>query len=91
MNGGSEIGVLARAPKAAGIWARDPNDWYVEPEWCSRRLFETEAFGGYVWDPACGGGNIVRSAISLGIEANGSDIVDRGFGGVLDFLAPMNL
>jgi hypothetical protein len=33
---------------------RDPNDFYVEPEWCSMRLFEVERFEGRTIDPACG-------------------------------------
>jgi hypothetical protein len=66
----------ARA-KAAHIWDRDPFDWYVEPEWCSRRLFQAEAFGGSILDPACGMGRIVTSACEAGYEAFGSDIVAR--------------
>lgn len=84
-----EVAVDTRVRKRdAHICERHENDYYVEPPWCSRRLFEAEAFGGYVWDPACGGGNIVKSALSCGIEATGSDIADRGFGGVQDFLDP---
>jgi hypothetical protein len=40
------------------LWVRDKHDFYVEPEWVSRRLFEVESFGA-VWDPACGSGRIV--------------------------------
>jgi hypothetical protein len=28
------------------IWERETNEHYVEPEWCSRRLFDEEAFTG---------------------------------------------
>lgn len=59
------------------LWERQTEDWYVEPEWCSERLFELEMFVGDCWDPACGRGNIVRSAIAAGLSAWGSDIVRR--------------
>lgn len=61
------------------LWSRDPHDWYIEPEWCSARLFEAEAFTGRIWDPACGSGRIVVSARDAGLDAIGTDIVDRGF------------
>lgn len=66
----------ARA-KNAKIWERDPDDWYVEPSWVSKRLFETVDFVGKVVDPCCGMGNIVKSALSLGISAEGRDLRDR--------------
>jgi hypothetical protein len=30
------------------IWNRHHTDWYVEPQWCSSRLFETLHFSGQV-------------------------------------------
>jgi hypothetical protein len=59
------------------IWDRHEDDWYVEPEWCSRRLFAEEAFLGEVWDPACGLGRIVRSALDAGYPIRASDVVFR--------------
>ena len=66
-----------RRDKNAGIWTRDPHDWYVEPHWASRRLFEEEVFVGSVTDPACGCGRIVESAIHFGKIGVGYDIVKR--------------
>lgn len=63
--------------KNAHLWKRHPEDWYVEPEWCSRRLFEVEPFVGRVFDPSCGLGRIVESARSKGLVAHGHDIVAR--------------
>lgn len=63
--------------KDAQIWARHPEDWYVEPEWCSRRLFDVEPFEGSIYDPACGSGRIVNSALLSGLNADGGDIVKR--------------
>jgi hypothetical protein len=47
-------GELGRRDKAAGIWARDAHDFYCEPAWTSKRLFEEEEFVGSITDPACG-------------------------------------
>lgn len=52
---------IGRTAKDAGIWARHPEDYYVEPDWCSERLFQTVNFEGTVVDPACGSGRIVRA------------------------------
>lgn len=62
------------------LWERDEHDWYVEPEWCSQRLFEREIFLGDVTDPACGMGRIVLAAREVGLAAGGMDLIDRGYG-----------
>jgi hypothetical protein len=67
----------ARRDKAGGIWARDPNDWYIEPAWTSKRLFESENFDGAICDPACGIGTIVISARAAGFASVGYDVVHR--------------
>ena len=55
------------------------DEHYVEPLWCSERLFQEEKFTGQVYDPACGFGRIVLSAHKAGHTAYGSDITDRGW------------
>jgi hypothetical protein len=74
----TEIPAGSLRKKEANVWARDPHDYYVEPEFCSRRLFELEKFEGNIVDPACGSGRIVRAAIDAGYDARGYDIVKRG-------------
>jgi hypothetical protein len=71
---------LLRGPlrkRESSLWAREANDWYVEPSWCSLRLFEAEPFRGGICDPACGAGNIVRSALAHGFTVEASDLVRR--------------
>jgi len=72
------------------IWERQEHEHYVEPEWCSQRLFDVEKFNGAIWDPACGFGRIPIAAINAGYTAAGTDIIDRGyeqaFKGIFDFL-----
>lgn len=68
--------------KQAHLWDRDPLDWYVEPAWCSERLFAAEEFTGQVWDPCAGTGRIVVAGRKAGLDAHGSDIDPRGFDSV---------
>lgn len=63
----------------AHVWEREANEHYVEPAWCSKRLFEDEDFKGGVYDPCCGFGTIVISALKHGLNGYGSDLVDRGW------------
>lgn len=65
--------------RESSLWVREANDWYREPPWCSERLFVEEKFEGRICDPAAGGGNIIRSAASAGLDTIAFDIVDRGF------------
>ena len=79
----------AATPKKANLWKRDELDWYVEPIRATEALLRRELFDGPVWDPAAGGGNIVRALLAAGYKAIGSDVVDRGspaFVGHRDFL-----
>jgi hypothetical protein len=79
------------APTAinAHAWHREANEHYVEPFWCSKRLFEEEDFKPGIWDPCCGFGRICTSATEAGLYAIGTDIINRGyseFAGLHDFL-----
>jgi hypothetical protein len=39
------------------IFEKEARELYIEPAWCSRRLFEVEHFGDVgIHDPACGWG-----------------------------------
>ena len=64
--------------RAAHIFPKATDGFYVEPSWVSRRLFEVEDFSGQIiYDPACGWGTILKAAIAAGYGAIGSDIIDR--------------
>lgn len=64
--------------KDAHLWARDPDDWYVEPAWCDDALFASEKFEGPIVDPCCGLGRILDAAWRAGYPTVGYDIKDRG-------------
>lgn len=71
---------LAEARKLdAHIWQREQHEHYVEPEWVSRRLLETEVFHGAIDDPCCGFGTIPKAAESLMFSVTSGDIVYRGY------------
>jgi hypothetical protein len=61
-------------------YAYEDDGWYVEPAWFADAIFAVEDFFGSVWDPFCGEGTIPKAATARGIQAFGSDIVDRGYG-----------
>jgi len=64
-------------PRNSHVWDRQATDWYVEPEWCSERLFDEEEFDGAIHDPAAGMGRIVMAAHKHGYSAIGTDIHPR--------------
>ena len=83
-----------KRPEASHIWQREEHEHYVEPEWCSTRLFVHEIFEGVIWDPCCGFGRIPKAAEAAGYEVMASDIVDRGhkpMTGQFDFLTVPNV
>jgi hypothetical protein len=66
-------------PRRAHIFEGAEREHYVEPIWCSARLFEAEDFGGpgaRLLDPSCGWGRILRSGADAGYEMHGANIVD---------------
>lgn len=67
----------APAAKQAHTWERDPLDWYVEPTAVTTALARVERLGGRIWDPCCGGGNIVTALREAGHSAYGTDVVRR--------------
>jgi hypothetical protein len=70
--------------RAAHIWEQDPHGFYIEPHWCSERLFQVEHFTGTMLDPCAGSGRIVTAARSAGYNrVYAGDIVRRSF--QLDF------
>jgi hypothetical protein len=62
------------------IFERAAHDLYVEPSWCSARLFAVEQFPGVIWDGCCGSGTIPEAATAAGLASYASDIADHGYG-----------
>jgi len=66
-------------PLVAHIWRKEKNGFYVDPQWCSERLYEDEPFVGSQWDPFCGIGRCSDAARRCGYKTYATDIVDRGY------------
>lgn len=60
------------------------NDFYATPEESTRALLAVEEIVYPAWEPACGQGHIAR--LLDGGDVLASDLVDRGYGKVQDFL-----
>jgi hypothetical protein len=59
-------------------WERAPYDWYRESPRVVEQLMHGVDFGNdLIWDPCCGGGNVLDVAKRYGHPTFGSDIVDR--------------
>jgi hypothetical protein len=69
--------LVGATAKRSHIFKKEKHGHYVEPAWCSRRLFEVEKFKGPIYDPACGWGTILEESMIAGYAAPlASDIVD---------------
>lgn len=79
--------------KTLSGYDRQEHDWNVEPEAATMALLAAESFRGNIYDPACGGGNVVQACQTMGYRAVGSDLIRRvpegtpWFVGVRDFVA----
>jgi hypothetical protein len=84
-----QIVAFGKRPKLTHIFAKEKHFHYVEPEWCSVRLFTTEQFPGTIWDPFAGWGRVVKAARAAGYATWATDIMNHGYplDAVEDFLA----
>ncbi|HXO68656.1 MAG TPA: hypothetical protein VN838_06815 [Bradyrhizobium sp.] len=89
----SMASVSTRTAKQTRARVQDPLHFYQEPKAVTEKLID-RAFGGVgrrhlvIHDPCCGEGNIPKTFQAAGFnQAWGSDIADRGYGVVHDFLS----
>lgn len=86
----SQRAAVVLDPDAAG---GDPNDYFPTPPWAARAggeligQLDPGALRGTCWEPACGGGHMAHGLADYFGSVTGSDLIDRGHGEVLDFLA----
>lgn len=73
------MSIVESTPINAHRFARPNHDHFVEPHWCSERLFVEEKFEGPIWDPACGFGRIPDAANRAGLQSIGTDLMNRGW------------
>lgn len=65
---------------------REQNDYYATEPRVVDELFKVEEFNYPIWECACGEGHLSKRMIELGKEVYSSDLIDRGYGDVLNFL-----
>jgi hypothetical protein len=71
---------------------RELNDFYATEPRAIELLLDMEAFGGDVWEPACGEGHLSKVLESRGYSVKSTDLIDRGYGAAgQDFLAIDNI
>jgi len=67
---------------------REKNDFYAtDPMAINKLMAACDFFPDHVWECACGKGHLSERLKDLGFEVTSSDIIDRGYGYVQDFLA----
>jgi hypothetical protein len=71
--------ITDKRPLAAHVWPKDEHGFYVEPAWCSTRLFEVESFVGPISEVCCGFGNAAEAAFAAGYLVIATDLIDRGY------------
>lgn len=62
-------------------------DFYPTPEWGTQALLKYVSFDGPILEPCCGDGAMAEVLKAAGHPVLASDIVDRGYGDVCDFLS----
>ena len=65
---------------------RFENDFYATPLDAIEDLIKYEKFEGKIWECSCGDGAISEPLIKAGYDVYSSDLIDRGYGDVKDFL-----
>lgn len=66
---------------------REPNDYYATEPKAAELLLEVEEFYPFIWECACGEGHLAEVFKAHGYYVDTSDIVDRGYGRICDFLS----
>lgn len=65
---------------------REENDYYATHPSAVYPLLEVEDFTPTVLEPACGEGHMAKAIRECGYHVIASDVIDRGYGDVSDFL-----
>jgi hypothetical protein len=74
--------------RAAPVYDRPDDDWYVDPVWCTELLIQNERFPGAIWDPCAGGGNIGKAFDAAGRQILSTDAYPKAkWIGKQDFMA----
>lgn len=67
-------------------YERAESDFYATAPRAIDALFAKEEFAPKIWECACGEGHLSKRMVELGKEVISTDLVDRGYGELMDFL-----
>ena len=70
---------------------RETHDYYATDPKAVELLLAEEKFSPLIWEPACGEGHISKVLSAHGYKVISTDLIDRGFGKVWDFLENGNI
>lgn len=80
--------MLSKPPMVHNREDRPASDFYATPEAVTEALMVRERFGGVVWEPACGAGDMSRVIERHGYTVRSTDLFDHGYGAAgVDFTA----
>lgn len=65
---------------------REMNDYYATEPKAAHLLMEVEQFSTLIWECACGEGHLAKEFVAAGYNVYATDLVDRGYGYIQDFL-----
>lgn len=66
---------------------REENDYYATEPLATEMLLQLEQFSPFIWECACGGGHISEVLKQHAYFVYSSDLINRGYGKVQDFLS----
>ena len=65
---------------------RETNDYYATEPKAATLLMQLEELSPLIWECACGEGHLAKEFEKAGHKVYATDLIDRGFGYVTDFL-----
>jgi len=65
---------------------RQKQDYYATEPKATELLLNVEKFNKNIWECACGEGHIAEVLLKRGYNVRASDLIDRGYGEIKDFL-----
>lgn len=68
-------------------YERQEHDYYATEPLATRLLCDVESLAPNVWEPACGEGHMANVLKEYNYNVRATDLINRGYGGVMDFLA----
>lgn len=69
---------------------RQVEDYYATDPEAAHHLLKLETFSNKIWECACGEGHLSKVFVGKGFNVRSSDLINRGYGDVYDFLGIEN-